>query len=311
MASRRPAGVRDLVPGHRAWHLRPPAGLARPGRGTRLSLVRASTRPCPSLGAGARRIAALPWPDRRLPPGAVGAPGAAGRLRGVLRGKAGGAPPGACCAGPAVARPGACGGGGSPARAGSAAGPATRAGHQELARLGARHSGVRHPGARHPGTGQPDAGQHAAREPETSQPDASHDAGGQRTAGHARPVSRAPVSRRRVDRGRVDRGRVDRGRVDRGRVNHGGLNVGRAAAASMWPVAETAGQPSSRRCLPLCAAGPLGRGAAFGRARDRAPARPGQMDRRTRSKSRSRMSVLPYSRDRVPGVRGKGMTKHY
>ena len=87
-----------------------------------------------------------------------------------------------------------------------------------------------------------------------------------------------------------------------GRSLAGGSSDGRATAASIRPA--SAGQPSSRRCLPLVATGPVGRGAALGRAGDRAPARPGQIDRRTRSKSRSRISRTPAIA--CQGVQGPG-----
>jgi hypothetical protein len=81
-----------------------------------------------------------------------------------------------------------------------------------------------------------------------------------------------------------------------GRPVHGwlaadGLNDGRATVLSIR--AAAGGQPSSRRCRPLAAAGPVGRGAAFERVGERTPARRGQIDRRTRSKSRSRISRTP------------------
>ena len=262
-ASLRPWAVRPGVP----WRCCPPSG------------------PGASVRAGSSRIAARPCPDRWLPPGMAGAPGTAGRLRGVLRGKAAGARravPAAGCA--AAAGPvGGCPAEGCPAE-GCPAGGCPAGGC---------------PAGGCPAGGCPAAGPAAGGSSGHCRRCWSGQGGPDRRVGQAG----GPAGGWSTGAGSAGRGMAGRG------LAAGGLNAGgRATAAATRPTAGRTDQPSSRRCRPLGAAGPVGRCALAERARDRAPARSGQMDRRTRSKSRSRIS-------RTPAIacqrsRGQGTTKH-
>jgi hypothetical protein len=216
----------------------PGLGLAWPG--PTAARAGASSRP------GSGRIAALADPDLWLPPGMARAPpglggapgtggalGAAGRFRTCLRGKGAGGLLGACRAGPptepAAARPAAA----DPAEAGpGAAGP---------------------PAVGPPAVGPPAVGR--ASVGRGADCGSSGQGGPGRVAGHAgRPAGRPSAVRESAGSRSAGSRSAGNGTIV------GGLNDGRAAAASIRRAAG--GQPSSRRCRPLVAVGPVGRVAA-------------------------------------------------
>jgi hypothetical protein len=228
------------------------------------------------------------------------APGTAGRLRTVRRGRGGGEPPEECRAGLAV-RPAAAGPGPGPgaARPGlEAAGPAAGAsgpvaagpdgcgrdiwsGHGGRGRRdghGAGPAGSPLPGSPLPGTALPGSPLPGSPLPGSPLPGS--------------PLPGSPLCGSPLRGSQSAAAGAAGGRPASGWLAAGGFNDGRATALSIR-AAAAGGQPSSRRCRPLAAAGPVGRGAAFERVGERTPARRSQIDRRTRSKSRSRISRTP------------------